>query len=231
MALAQQPLAVEPSSLEHALLHYMNGRALHVMCEFAQEPGSIRALVVSCKALWAPHGKNLVAKKLKCELDACLATVKNRLASQVQTKAFPGENAWLDFSLSIQSLFPDGPLFDEYYGNFRPQVLISGSSTLQAALGVRWEGSDLDIFCTWKEAPRVRQWLKDCGLSWVGCATRAANRYNITENSTIDHVEHLYPLPAAVRDPTDRWADDLWIKTADAQRQDCLLYTSPSPRD
>ena len=191
--MASRPRAVGRSTLDNALLHHMHGRALSDVCEFANGPREVRALIACSKALWA-HGKKLVAKKLKRGLDEVLAAVKNRLTSQRQTLAFPGEPAWLDFFLSLRSLFPEGPLLDEYG---RPQVLIAGSSTTQAVLGVQWSLSDVDIFCTAKASAQVRQWLKDCGLAWVGKATHS-RPYNDQELAVISHVEHIYPLPAAV---------------------------------
>ena len=38
-------------------------------------------------------------------------------------------------------------------------VIISGSSIIQAILGVEWKGSDVDIYCTPESAPFVRSWL------------------------------------------------------------------------
>jgi len=38
-------------------------------------------------------------------------------------------------------------------------VIISGSSIIQAILGVEWKGSDVDIYCTLESAPFVRSWL------------------------------------------------------------------------
>jgi len=40
-------------------------------------------------------------------------------------------------------------------------LVISGSSITQAILGVEWEGSDIDIYCTLESAPVVRSWLVD----------------------------------------------------------------------
>ena len=58
----------------------------------------------------------------------------------------------LDHNLSLSKLG-----FDQLQisGNSRPQVLISGSAVVQAALGTSWD-SDVDIFCTWAAAPKVR---------------------------------------------------------------------------
>ena len=38
-------------------------------------------------------------------------------------------------------------------------VAMSGSIVVQAALGVNWEGSDIDVYCTVDAAPAVRSWL------------------------------------------------------------------------
>ena len=75
-------------------------------------------------------------------------------------------------------------------------VILSGSLTLQAALGVRWQGSDVDIFCTWAEAPKVRQRLiEKCNLICSG----ANDTYFAPDEkdlSVIDHVEGFAPRPA-----------------------------------
>jgi ferredoxin len=58
--------------------------------------------------------------------------------------------------LNLCDIFPSGQELDDMG---RPQVIIAGSSVVQAALGVRWPGSDIDIFCTWSAAPLIRQRL------------------------------------------------------------------------
>jgi len=65
---------------------------------------------------------------------------------------------------SMQDIFPPGSNDDE---QGRPQVIIAGSTMVQAILGRRWK-SDIDVFCTWEAAPRVRQQLMAAGLICIG---------------------------------------------------------------
>ena len=94
-------------------------------------------------------------------------------------------------SLTLQNLFPNGSLCD---AAGRPQMLLSGSMAVQAALGKEWT-SDIDIFCTWEAAPTVRQWLvENCGLICSGANDTYDSR-GPAELTVIDHVEGYAPPP------------------------------------
>jgi hypothetical protein len=77
-----------------------------------------------------------------------------------------------------------------------PQLLISGSTMVQAALGFRWKGSDLDLFCTCAAAPLVRQRLQEeCGLVCTGTSfTYGGGGLSDANLSAVSHVEG-YALP------------------------------------
>ena len=59
-------------------------------------------------------------------------------------------------AMKVKSLFPQGVELDE---EGRNQMILSGSIVVQSLLGETWNKSDVDIFCTWKSAPLVRQRL------------------------------------------------------------------------
>jgi hypothetical protein len=101
-------------------------------------------------------------------------------------------------ALSVEGLFPRGAERDVQN---RPQIIISGSMTVQAALSQSWQGSDVDIFCTWKAAPLVRQRLIDTfGMICSGaCDSYIGSRVNL--RSMVDHVEGYAPRDSAVNLP------------------------------
>ena len=74
---------------------------------------------------------------------------------------------------SLRALFPDGADVDD---RGRPQLLLSGSLAIQAALDVEWKGSDVDLFCTWDFAPEARRRLMRCGLICSGTSEHYGDR-------------------------------------------------------
>jgi hypothetical protein len=80
-----------------------------------------------------------------------------------------------------------------------PQLLISGSTMVQAALCFQWKGSDLDLFCSCAAAPLVRQRLQEeCGLICTGTSfTYGGGGLGDTKLSAVSHVEGyaLAPCP------------------------------------
>jgi hypothetical protein len=89
-------------------------------------------------------------------------------------------------------------------------VAMSGSIVVQAALGVTWDGSDIDLYCTDDAAPVVRSWLIayvhqvlvgiDSGYSQEG-RPRAVSpgtprqRNNNWDRDPVFHVEHWANAP------------------------------------
>ena len=99
--------------------------------------------------------------------------------------------AYRPISLKLSELFPEG-VDDEN----PTQVILAGSIVVQAALETTWIDSDIDIFCTWEAAPRVRQRIIDhCFLMCSGaCDTYSSP--SVSELNTIDHVEGYAARPS-----------------------------------
>lgn len=73
-----------------------------------------------------------------------------------------------------------------------PDVLISGSMPLQVVLGETWVKSDVDVFCTYSVANRVRNILLD-KYNMVCCQFWRA--YD-ADSLLLDHVEGYAPRPS-----------------------------------
>ncbi|KAK3270578.1 hypothetical protein CYMTET_21024 [Cymbomonas tetramitiformis] len=107
---------------------------------------------------------------------------------------------------TVQDLFPENLVPVNSKEN--PQVLLSGSLAVQSVLGLsgedeKWKDADVDIFCTWKAAPFVRQRLIElCGLicSGVDNTYRQDGRdlngdFERSSLSVIHHVESYNSRP------------------------------------
>tara|TARA_B110000503_G_scaffold108816_1_gene162758 strand:+ start:1020 stop:2468 length:1449 start_codon:yes stop_codon:yes gene_type:complete len=102
---------------------------------------------------------------------------------------------------TLDDLFPEDDREEDFDEEGRPQVLLSGSCAVQAALGRVFEDPDgevdNDIFCTWHAAPLVRQRLVErCGLICAGVDNKTYKhqfdeRDHVGDHkfSTVDHVE------------------------------------------
>ncbi|EJK58862.1 hypothetical protein THAOC_20978, partial [Thalassiosira oceanica] len=92
--------------------------------------------------------------------------------------------------------------FSEMAASLPPgSVVISGSSLVQAALGEKWDHTDVDIYCTAGAAPAVRSWLVRDARKMVLNAgdqnypSAAVNRESGTFVTTIHHVEGYGNVP------------------------------------
>ena len=76
-------------------------------------------------------------------------------------------------------------------------VIMSGSIVVQAALGEPWEGSDIDIYCSYDAAPVVRSWLiTDVNQVLCGINTKDSSYFHEDiRDSPISHVEHWANAP------------------------------------
>ena len=84
-------------------------------------------------------------------------------------------------------------------------VVISGSSLVQAALGERWDRTDVDIYCTAGAAPAVRSWLVRDARKMVLNAGKAYGPLAVNKESgsfvtVIHHVEGYGNVPEAGAD-------------------------------
>ena len=106
----------------------------------------------------------------------------------------------------LQDLFPDDAEVDEAG---RPQVLLSGSIVVQAALGEQWKGSDVDIFCTWAAAPKVRERLIEQGkLVCSGACDDYSFPPDAEDVSQVDHVEGYAALPQPGHHALESWGTE-----------------------
>jgi hypothetical protein len=134
-----------------------------------------------------------------------------RLMQPVQSKLWRQLDATLKDVISrkkedrplftLDDLFPEDEREEDFDEEGRPQVLLSGSCAVQAALGRVFEDPDgevgNDIFCTWHAAPLVRQRLVErCGLICAGVDNKTYKhqfdeRDHVGDHkfSTVDHVE------------------------------------------
>jgi len=151
-----------------------------VCCTHLTAP-DIASLARTTRLFWVqgagtePLGRALVQKAMKEHLEHRLSAIQPAGCR----------------SLKLQDLFPNGSSCD---AAGRPQVLLSGSMAVQAALGTEWH-SDVDIFCTWEAAPTVRQWLvENCGLICSGANDTYDSR-GPAQLTIIDHVEGFAPPP------------------------------------
>ena len=75
-------------------------------------------------------------------------------------------------------------------------MLLSGSIVVQAALGEQWKKSDVDIFCTWEAAAKVRERLIEKGkLVCSGACDTYFFPPDAEDVSQVDHIEGYAALP------------------------------------
>lgn len=69
--------------------------------------------------------------------------------------------------VALDKLFPNGAVTND---QGHPQVLLSGSITVQSMLGCAWHDCDIDLFVTYQQASQTRQSLLYDALMdpWVG---------------------------------------------------------------
>jgi hypothetical protein len=137
-----------------------------------------------------------------------LADVLENNSSNGKLK-FAGSSEWIPFPpelgrlpLKVSDIFPtDGNTMD---AENRPQVVVSGSAMVQAVLGTRWQGSDVDIFCTAAAASSVRTRLAATGLICAGHCNQYRTQGRISDLhcnrsdnfNPISTVEGYAPHPA-----------------------------------
>ena len=162
-------------------MHALSHDDWRLVCTHLTAP-DIASLARTTRLFWVqqgadtePLGRVLVQKAMKQHLEHRLSAIRPTGCR----------------SLTLQDLFPNGSSCD---AAGRPQVLLSGSMAVQAALGTEWR-SDVDIFCTWEAAPTVRQWLvENCGLICSGANDTYDSR-GPAQLTIIDHVEGYAPPP------------------------------------
>ena len=76
-------------------------------------------------------------------------------------------------------------------------LIIAGSAPLQAALGERWVGADIDLFCSSdsRTAPKARQFLIEvCNLICAGNSEEYRWNQHYVDNQA-DEVSRYYTTP------------------------------------
>ena len=160
------------------------------------DPPSVFSMVTSSKALFRPHGSRLLKASMTRRLDGVLASI-------TAPSDRPPMEASYRRPFAVQDLFPDDERDLDFDASGRPQVLLSGSAVVQSVLDKTWEGSDIDIFCTWEAAPMIRRRLFDrCGLICSGVDNDymqqdrdLAGDLEGTTRSVIHHVESYSSRP------------------------------------
>lgn len=161
----------------------LNEETLEHVASFLPPPSVFNLLLASKKSFWGapapatgpgpssraslaltPFARRLIQSALKRHLEGVVRAVTTRHS--------PHDDECPAFELD--DVFPDVEDFDFLEDSATPQVLISGSLAVQAALGKDgkerdWNYADFDIFCTAKAAPFVRKRLFErCGLICTG---------------------------------------------------------------
>lgn len=120
-------------------------------------------------------------------------------------------------SFTLDDLFPEVEREEDFDFHFdfqgRPQVLLSGSCAVQAALGRMFDDPDakidIDIFCTWQSALLVRQRLVErCGLMCGGVDTDHYNPHGELENFGDHKFSKVHHVELFAGRPTDRDDED-----------------------
>ncbi|KAK3280852.1 hypothetical protein CYMTET_11336 [Cymbomonas tetramitiformis] len=164
-------------------------------------PSAFFLVSTSKKLFWSPSpkgprehplGVTIVQSALRRQLEVVLKAVTSR-----------GD---IRRPFTVHDLFPENLVPGNNEEN--PQVLLSGSLAVQSVLGLsgedeKWKDADVDIFCTWKAAPFVRQRLMElCGLicSGVDNTYRQDSRdlngeFEHSALSVIHHVESYNSRP------------------------------------
>ena len=141
----------------------MNEEILERIVSFL-DPPSVFSMVTSSKSLFRPYGSRVLKACMRRRLDDVFAAI-----------TADGEGPLNDYRggyrrpFTVQDVFPDEERDLDFDASGRPQVVLSGSAVVQCVLNKTWEGSDIDIFCTWDAAPIIRRRLFDrCGLICSG---------------------------------------------------------------
>ena len=178
------------AELEACSIAALSEDDFRLIAQHASAP-DVFSLVVTCKhtfwAAWFEQGKAPLARLLVQD------AMRRQLLKLLENIGAP----------QLQHLFPDGAEVDEAG---RPQVLLSGSIVVQAALGEQWKKSDVDIFCTWEAAPKVRERLIEKGkLVCSGACDTYFFPPDAEDVSQVDHVEGYAALPQPGHHALNSW--------------------------
>lgn len=161
----------------------LNEKTLEHVASFLPPPSVFNLLLASKESFWGapapatgpspssraslaltPFARRLIQSALKRHLEGVVRAVTTRHSPHDDERP----------AFELDDVFPDVEDFDFLEDSATPQVLISGSLAVQAALGKDgeerdWSRADVDIFCTAKAAPFVRKRLFErCGLICTG---------------------------------------------------------------
>lgn len=161
----------------------LNEETLEHVASFLPPPSVFNLLLAWKKSFWGapapatgpgpssraslaltPFARRLIQSALKRHLEGVVRAVTTRHSPHDDKRP----------AFELDDVFPDVEDFDFLEDSATPQVLISGSLAVQAALGKDgeerdWSRADVDIFCTGEAAPFVRKRLFErCGLICTG---------------------------------------------------------------
>ena len=161
----------------------LNEETLEHVASFLPPPSVFNLLLAWKKSFWGapapatgpgpssraslaltPFARRLIQSALKRHLEGVVRAVTTRHSPHDDKRP----------AFELDDVFPDVEDFDFLEDSATPQVLISGSLAVQAALGkdgeeCDWRHADVDIFCTAEAAPFVRKRLFErCGLICTG---------------------------------------------------------------
>ena len=161
----------------------LNEETLEHVASFLPPPSVFNLLLAWKKSFWGapapatgpgpssraslaltPFARRVIQSALKRHLEGVVRAVTTRYSPHDDKRP----------AFELDDVFPDVEDFDFLEDSATPQVLISGSLAVQAALGKDgeeryWRHADVDIFCTAEAAPFVRKRLFErCGLICTG---------------------------------------------------------------
>ena len=190
--------AVEAESYVTTMVDLSDDMLLHIGWYIS--PRDIYALALTCKRMWAlkPLLGQMIQLAMRCQLDELVANIQpphQHAPTRALRTSLEFPSLAVAYSepheITIQKLFPAGAELDS---EGRPQIIIAGSIGVQAALGVQYKGSDIDIFCTWDAAPMIRERLiESCNMLCAG-GMLVHGAYTVPDllvgtAVVIDHVE------------------------------------------